>query len=294
MTPATHPAAAPAHPHILLVEDDEVIREATRMALERYGFPVTTAGDGLEGLEAFHAVRPDLLLLDVMLPLLDGVGLCRRIREESQLPILMMSARTDPVDVVSGLEAGADDYVIKPFESAVLVARIRTVLRRVPVAPAATAAPVPAPAPSPATHTPPSPDGPSVPPAVPSSVLSPVPPSATVPSSVLSPVPPSATVPSSATVRSFDGLRVDTDSMEVRVDGRLVPLTPTELRLLLEFSAAPGIVLERSTLLERVWDYEWGADTRVVDVHVQRLRAKIGSGRIETVRGFGYKLRRPA
>ncbi|WP_416873654.1 response regulator [Kitasatospora sp. SC0581] len=258
------PAATPAHPHILLVEDDEVIREATRMALERYGFPVTTAADGLEGLEAFHAVRPDLLLLDVMLPLLDGVGLCRRIREESQLPILMMSARTDPVDVVSGLEAGADDYVVKPFESAVLVARIRTVLRRVPVAPAADAPPAPFAPPPQSSPSPPAP----------------------------SPAPPSP--PTLPSVRSFDGLRVDTDSMEVRVDGRLVPLTPTELRLLLEFSAAPGIVLERSTLLERVWDYEWGADTRVVDVHVQRLRAKIGSGRIETVRGFGYKLRRPA
>nr|BFD91957.1 response regulator transcription factor [Kitasatospora sp. Xyl93] len=255
-------AGTPAHPHILLVEDDEVIREATRMALERYGFPVTTAADGLEGLEAFHAVRPDLLLLDVMLPLLDGVGLCRRIREESQLPILMMSARTDPVDVVSGLEAGADDYVVKPFESAVLVARIRTVLRRVRVVPAA--------------DTPPPPPPPVVP-------GTPQPPEAPAPSPAPSPA-----------VRSFDGLQVDTDSMEVRVDGRLVPLTPTELRLLLEFTAAPGIVLERSTLLERVWDYEWGADTRVVDVHVQRLRAKIGSGRIETVRGFGYKLRRPA
>ncbi|MGW2252193.1 two-component system response regulator CseB [Kitasatospora sp. NPDC001660] len=244
------PAATPTQPRILLVEDDEVIREATRMALERYGFPVATAADGLEGLEAFHAVRPDLVLLDVMLPLLDGVGLCRRIREESQLPILMMSARTDPVDVVSGLEAGADDYVVKPFESAVLVARIRTVLRRVRVV------------------------------AVPNA-------DASAPVASPSPAP-------SPTVRSFDGMQVDTDSMEVRVDGRLVPLTPTELRLLLEFTAAPGIVLERSTLLERVWDYEWGADTRVVDVHVQRLRAKIGAGRIETVRGFGYKLRRPA
>ncbi|MFJ7245753.1 two-component system response regulator CseB [Kitasatospora sp. NPDC098652] len=253
-------AAAPVQPHILLVEDDEVIREATRMALERYGFPVTTAADGLEGLEAFHAVRPDLLLLDVMLPLLDGVGLCRRIREESQLPILMMSARTDPVDVVSGLEAGADDYVVKPFESAVLVARIRTVLRRVRVAPAVE--PGPAGAVAPAPEVPEVPDDP--------------------------------VAPSAASLRTVDGLQVDTDSMEVRVDGRLVPLTPTELRLLLEFTAAPGIVLERSALLERVWDYEWGADTRVVDVHVQRLRAKIGSGRIETVRGFGYKLRRPA
>ncbi|MFF3114231.1 response regulator [Kitasatospora sp. NPDC057904] len=257
------PAETPAQPRILIVEDDEVIREATRMALERYGFPVSTAADGLEGLEAFHAVRPDLVLLDVMLPLLDGVGLCRRIREESQLPILMMSARTDPVDVVSGLEAGADDYVVKPFESAVLVARIRTVLRRIRVVPAPADDDLPTPPPSVSP-----PVSPSVSPAV-------------------SPSP-------SPTVRSFDGMQVDTDSMEVRVDGRLVPLTPTELRLLLEFTAAPGIVLERSTLLERVWDYEWGADTRVVDVHVQRLRAKIGAGRIETVRGFGYKLRRPA
>ncbi|WP_442906181.1 response regulator [Kitasatospora sp. NBC_00458] len=249
------------------------------MALERYGFTVSTAADGLEGLEVFHAVRPDLLLLDVMLPLLDGVGLCRRIREESQLPILMMSARTDPVDVVSGLEAGADDYVVKPFESAVLVARIRTVLRRIRIVPAAEAPVAEAPVPE-APAAPTAPAGPGAAPA-----LAPAPaPAAPVPAAAPSP---------RAVVRSFDGMEVDTDSMEVRVNGRLVPLTPTELRLLLEFTAAPGIVLERSSLLERVWDYEWGADTRVVDVHVQRLRAKIGGGRIETVRGFGYKFRRP-
>jgi DNA-binding response OmpR family regulator len=236
---------------ILLVEDDEVIREATRMALERYGFPVDTAADGLEGLELFRERRPDLLLLDVMLPLLDGVGLCRRIREESQLPILMMSARSDPIDVISGLEAGADDYVTKPFETAVLVARIRTVLRRTGLREEPAAAPTVA---APAAPVPPGP-------------------------------PPRA-------VREIDGLTVDTDAMEVRIDGRPVLLTPTELRLLLEFTAAPGVLLERQTLLERVWDYGWGADTRVVDVHVQRLRAKIGADRIETVRGFGYKLRR--
>ncbi|MEV0534249.1 response regulator [Kitasatospora sp. NPDC050463] len=276
-------AAAPTHPHILIVEDDEVIREATRMALERYGFPVSTAADGLEGLEAFHTARPDLILLDVMLPLLDGVGLCRRIREESQLPILMMSARTDPVDVVSGLEAGADDYVVKPFESAVLVARIRTVLRRVRVVPATEATTTGAPtAPSPTTGAPTAPTAPT----------------GTLAAGAGGPVVATAAepgpTPAARAVRAIDGLEVDTDSMEVRVDGRLVPLTPTELRLLLEFTAAPGTVLERSVLLERVWDYDWGADTRVVDVHVQRLRAKIGSGRIETVRGFGYKLRRPA
>ncbi|MFG2819993.1 two-component system response regulator CseB [Kitasatospora sp. NPDC048365] len=244
----------PGAPRILLVEDDEVIREATQLALERYGFPVETAADGLEGLERFRAAPPDLLLLDVMLPLLDGVGLCRRIREESQLPILMMSARTEPIDVISGLEAGADDYVVKPFETAVLVARIRTVLRRTGIGPAATAT---APATAPA-------------------------------SSASAPDP----GPAHHAVRVIDDLEVDTDAMEVKVAGRPVPLTPTELRLLLEFTASPGIVMERQTLLERVWDYSWGADSRVVDVHVQRLRAKIGATRIETVRGFGYKLRR--
>ncbi|WAL71646.1 response regulator transcription factor [Kitasatospora sp. YST-16] len=232
----------PGAPRILLVEDDEVIRETTQLALERYGFPVDTAGDGLEGLERFRAAPPDLLLLDVMLPLLDGVGLCRRIREESRLPILMMSARTEPIDVISGLEAGADDYVVKPFETAVLVARIRSVLRRTSFEPDQLS---PAAAPGPA-HP----------------------------------------------VRVIDDLEVDTGAMEVKVAGRPVPLTPTELRLLLEFTAAPGVVMERQTLLERVWDYSWGADSRVVDVHVQRLRAKIGAARIETVRGFGYKLRR--
>ncbi|RAJ42723.1 DNA-binding response OmpR family regulator [Kitasatospora sp. SolWspMP-SS2h] len=235
----------PGAPRILLVEDDEVIRETTQLALERYGFPVVTAADGLEGLERFRADPPDLLLLDVMLPLLDGVGLCRRVREESRLPILMMSARTEPIDVISGLEAGADDYVVKPFETAVLVARIRSVLRRTsfdPVAPGAAPAATAA--------------GPAHP------------------------------------VRVIDDLEVDTGAMEVKVAGRPVPLTPTELRLLLEFTAAPGVVMERQTLLERVWDYSWGADSRVVDVHVQRLRAKIGAARIETVRGFGYKLRR--
>ncbi|WP_371484304.1 winged helix-turn-helix domain-containing protein [Kitasatospora sp. NBC_00315] len=223
------------------------------MALERYGFPVDTAADGLEGLERFRAHPPDLLLLDVMLPLLDGVGLCRRIREESLLPILMMSARTEPIDVISGLEAGADDYIVKPFETAVLVARIRTVLRRTGIGTHPLTAPPPAGPAAPQTPRPPE--------------------------------PPRA-------LRQIDGLEVDTDAMEVRVAGRQIPLTPTELRLLLEFTAAPGVVLERQTLLERVWDYSWGADTRVVDVHVQRLRAKIGAERIETIRGFGYKLRR--
>ncbi|MEV6673000.1 two-component system response regulator CseB [Streptomyces sp. NPDC051162] len=231
-----------ADTHVLFVEDDDVIREATQLALERDGFEVTAVPDGLLGLERFRARRPDIALLDVMVPGLDGVSLCRRIRDESTVPVIMLSARADSIDVVLGLEAGADDYVTKPFDGAVLVARIRAVLRRFGHAGGAGSAA----------------DEPE---------------------------------PLEGGVLRFGDLEVDTEGMEVHKAGEPVALTPTEMRLLLEFSAAPGTVLSRDRLLERVWDYGWGGDTRVVDVHVQRLRGKIGQDRIETVRGFGYKLR---
>ncbi|MER7666479.1 MULTISPECIES: two-component system response regulator CseB [unclassified Streptomyces] len=233
-----------ADTHVLFVEDDDVIREATQLALERDGFVVTAMPDGLLGLEAFRANRPDIALLDVMVPGLDGVSLCRRIRDESTVPVIMLSARADSIDVVLGLEAGADDYVTKPFDGAVLVARIRAVLRRFGHAGGAAGGEL-------------APGGQD----------------------------------SRGTVLTFGELVIDTEGMEVRKADEPVALTPTEMRLLLEFSSAPGTVLSRDKLLERVWDYGWGGDTRVVDVHVQRLRTKIGQDRIETVRGFGYKLK---
>ena len=222
---------------ILMVEDDAVIREATQLTLERHGYDVTTAEDGLEAIESFEKIHPDAVMLDIMLPGLDGISVCRRIRETSTVPIVMVSARGDALDVVLGLEAGADDYVTKPFDTQVLVARLRAVLRR----------------------------------------------------AVADPVRP---VPSTgATVESFGDLELDREALEVRRGGSTVQLTPTELKLLIEFANNPGVVLSRSTLLQRVWDYEWGGDGRLVDVHLQRLRTKIGADRIETVRGFGYKLR---
>ena len=115
---------------VLLVEDDEKLREATRESLTRDGFEVAVAGDGAAGLAEFLDRRPDLALLDVMLPFMDGISLCRAIRARSVVPIVLLSARTDPIDVVLGLEAGADDYVTKPFDMPVLSARLRAVLRR--------------------------------------------------------------------------------------------------------------------------------------------------------------------
>jgi len=214
---------------ILLIEDDATIREMTRLSLERDGFKVTTAGDGSAGLTAFRDAAPDLVLLDVMLPALDGISVCRAIRESSVVPVVMLTARTDAVDVVLGLEAGADDYVTKPFEPPVLAARLRAVLRR-------------------ATRTAPAPQ------------------------------------------LRFGTIEIDPLGMVVRRDGAEVSLTPTEYRLLLMLAENAGIVLGRERLLEEVWGYVWAGDTRLVDMHVRRLRGKIGHESIETVRGAGYKM----
>jgi two-component system response regulator MtrA len=219
---------------ILLVEDDASVREAVTMALEGDGHRVETAVSGDEALARWRRSRPDLILLDVMLPGADGLEVCRAVRREDQVPIIMLTARSDPIDVVLGLESGADDYVTKPFETRVLLARIKAVLRR------------------------------------------------------------QSSEPQDRVMR-YGRLLVDPLGMAVTRDDEEVRLTPTELRLLLELARRPGQVFTRDLLLERVWDYSYLGDSRLVDVCVQRLRAKVEDDPahptlIQTVRGVGYKL----
>ncbi len=221
---------------ILLVEDDPSIRETTMIGLEQAGFRVDTAADGRAGLTAFRSRRPDLVVLDIMLPHVDGLEVIRAIRAESSVPVVMLTARAETVDVVVGLESGADDYVTKPFEMPVLVARIRAALRRAQQ------------------------------------------------------LEPAETV-------TLGDVHVDVLGHRVTRGGDEVVLTPTEFRLLVELARRPGQVFTREMLLERVWDIGYLGDSRLVDVAVQRLRAKLEvtpgtPAVIETVRGVGYRAAR--
>jgi len=226
---------------ILLVEDDPSIREVTAIGLRAAGFEVDTAADGAAGLERWRQGRPDLVLLDVMLPRLDGLEACREIRRESTVPIVMLTARGDTIDVVVGLEAGADDYVKKPFEMPELVARVRAALRR-------------------RRST----------------------------TEVAGAVPPPI---------QLGPVSIDTAGRTASRDGQEIPLTRTEFDLLAELAARPGQVFSRDQLLDRVWGYDYLGDSRLVDVAIGRVRAKVerdlaNPELILTVRGSGYKAAR--
>jgi two-component system response regulator MtrA len=225
---------------ILLIEDDPSIREVTAIGLRNAGFTVETADDGQAGLERFAAASFDLVLLDVMLPRIDGLEVAREIRRTSTVPIVMLTARSDTIDVVVGLEAGADDYVRKPYELPELVARVRAAVRRV-----------------------------------------------------------GRRDEDPAPQIRLGPLRIDLAGRTVGRNGAGadIPLTRTEFDLLVELARHPGQVLARDTLLDRIWGYDYLGDSRLVDVAVGRLRAKVEDDPsapqlILTVRGAGYKAAR--
>jgi len=217
---------------VLVVDDDTALAEMLGIVLRGEGFEPMFCADGAGALDVFRSTRPDLVLLDLMLPGRDGIEVCRQIRAESGVPIVMLTAKSDTVDVVLGLESGADDYVVKPFKPKELVARVRARLRR---------------------SDEPAPE-----------------------------------------VLEIDDVTIDVAGHSVRREDTVIPLTPLEFDLLVALARKPWQVFTREVLLEQVWGYRHAADTRLVNVHVQRLRSKIERDPerpeiVVTVRGVGYK-----
>ncbi len=226
---------AGARSRVLVVDDDAALAEMLSIVLRNEGYEPIWCAYGDKALAIFRESHPDLVLLDLMLPGRDGVDVCRDIRQDSGVPIIMLTAKTDTIDVVEGLEAGADDYVVKPFKAKELVARIKTRLRRAPLPEES----------------------------------------------------------NSETLRIGD-LTISVDGHTVKRGGQLIQLTPLEFDLLLALARRPWQVFSREVLLEQVWGYRHAADTRLVNVHVQRLRSKIERDPehpeiVVTVRGIGYK-----
>ena len=217
---------------ILVIDDDASLAEMLQIVLRQEGFATAWCPRGDQAMEAFHAEKPDLVLLDLMLPGRGGVEICRDIRAESGVPIVMLTAKSDTNDVVKGLEAGADDYVAKPFAPRELVARVRTRLRR--------------------------------------------------------------TTPTDVETITIGDLTIAVESHQVRKAGQIINVTPLEFDMLLALARQPKHVFTREQLLKQVWGYQNPADTRLVNVHIQRLRAKIEKDPdnpeiVVTVRGVGYR-----
>lgn len=236
---------------VLVVEDEESFVDALVVGLEREGFRVHVARDGVEALELFEQVDPDLILLDVMLPRLSGVDVCRQIRITSTVPIIMVTARSSEIDTVVGLEVGADDYVAKPYRLRELVARMRAAMRRVP-------------------------DSSAPPVASPDAIANPY---------------------ERDDVLEVGDVRLDVERHEVVIRGEDLNLPLKEFELLEALLRNAGRVLPRDTLINRVWGEDYVGDTKTLDVHVKRLRAKVESDpsnptRIVTIRGLGYKYER--
>src|ERR1700731_1865969 len=222
----------PMKGRVLVVDDDAALAEMLGIVLRGEGVEPTFVADGDKALDAFRDTRPDLVLLDLMLPGMKGIDVCRVLRADSGVPIVMLTAKTDTVDVVLGLESGADDYIMKPFKPKELVARVRARLRRNDDEP--------------------------------------------------------------AEMLSIADVDIDVPAHKDTRNGEQISLTPLEFDLLVALARKPRQVFTRDVLLEQVWGYRHPADTRLVNVHVQRLRAKVEKDPenptvVLTVRGVGYK-----
>ncbi len=228
---------------VLVVEDEASFVEALTIGLRREGFDVVVATDGAQALDMFDETAPDLVLLDVMLPRISGIDVCRQLRKKTQVPIIMVTAKGAEIDTVVGLEVGADDYVTKPYRLRELVARMRAVLRRAELnGDASTVPPVPG-------------------------------------------------------IVQVGDVALDPDEHRVSVGGRELSMPLKEFELLHLLLANAGRVLPRETLIDRVWGSDYVGDTKTLDVHVKRVRAKIevdpaSPRRIVTIRGLGYKYER--
>lgn len=227
---------------VLVVEDEDSFIEALTIGLKREGFRVQVARDGAEALDVFDAVKPDLVLLDVMLPKISGIDVCRELRRRSTVPIIMVTAKGGEIDTVVGLEVGADDYVTKPYRLRELVARMRAVLRRRGAEAAGAAV--------------------------------------------------------SGDELTVGDVALDPERHEVVIRGEVVALPLKEFELLELLLANAGRVLPRETLIDRVWGTDYVGDTKTLDVHIKRLRAKVEADpstptRIVTIRGLGYKYEVP-
>jgi two-component system response regulator MtrA len=228
--------AEPARGSVLVVDDDASLAEMLSIVLRQEGFDSRIVGRGDLALDAFRDYKPDVVLLDLMLPGKDGIDVCKEIRAESGVPIVMLTAKGDTVDVVVGLESGADDYIIKPFKPKELVARVRARMRRNDV--------------------------------------------------------------SNDEGLTIGDVTIDVAGHSVTRDGEPINLTPLEFDLLVCLARKPWQVFTREVLLEQVWGYRHSADTRLVNVHVQRLRSKVEHDPenpevVLTVRGVGYKAGKP-
>ncbi|MCJ7694117.1 MAG: response regulator transcription factor [Anaerolineaceae bacterium] len=218
---------------VLVIEDDEEISRLLQRALIFEGYRVDVAADGTTGLVVALEHKPALIILDIMLPGIDGLEVCRRIRKLGDTPIIMVTAKEDVKDRVSGLDAGADDYMVKPFEIEELLARVRALLRR--------------------------------------------------------------TVEDRPEVLTFADLTLDSNTRLATRGGRVITLTNKEFNLLDLFMRHPGQVMTREMIFDRVWDYDFGGESNVLDVYIRYLRQKLGEGGepqlIYTVRSVGYVMR---